>query len=322
MASISSCTRPTPTQVAQRRRSAGNAQHRALGTAAFAQQDVRRLDNGGIAPFAARHLSAGLARQQPRPSLAIEDAQRGLPSCRRMVSTNRCEYRPERGSSWRRSTTSRIGHPARSSERDASMTRSAAARASSDGQGEMSTQGTPARRARSIATSRACHVGTRSSFRPSSCSSSTTIASKRGTDAHTADRRPSTTNAFSNRGNGAPGGTRITVTPGAGISPRDTRAVALDAVSRMCTRRPAQRHDAHRARSSTSGDSPPRDTIAIGLRTTPAGAATSMAVTHARTRRPCSATRTMPPTRTWSRISPGPGSRTPCRRARRHPGRR
>ncbi len=76
------------------------------------------------------------------------------------------------------------------------------------------------------------------------------------TDAHTADRRPSITSAFSNRGRGADGGTRITVTPGSGRSPRVTRAVALDAVSSTCTSRPAHRHDAHRARSRISGDTP------------------------------------------------------------------
>ena len=48
------------------------------------------------------------------------------------------------------------------------------------GHGETSTHGTPARRARSTAISRACHVGEDSFWRPSSCSSNTTIAARAG----------------------------------------------------------------------------------------------------------------------------------------------
>ena len=73
-------------QVAQRRRATRHTQLRAFGATPLAHQDVRRLHDGGVAPLAARHLTAGLTRQQPRPSLAIEDAQsppvrRGDGSC-------------------------------------------------------------------------------------------------------------------------------------------------------------------------------------------------------------------------------------------------
>ena len=56
-----------------------------------------------------------------------------------------------------------------------------------------SSTGTASRRARSIATSRACHVGARSSLSASSPSSSTTTAARSGTGAHTAVRPPTTT---------------------------------------------------------------------------------------------------------------------------------
>ena len=112
----------------------------------------------------------------------------------RNTSATRAEKRPERpGSSSRRSTISTGGHPLRSADRELVITRSAWPRAASDGAGLTKTQGTPALDARSMATSLACHVGTRSSWRASSCSSSTSTASNGAVGAHTAERDPMTT---------------------------------------------------------------------------------------------------------------------------------
>ena len=83
------------------------------------------------------------------------------------------------------------GHDPASS---ATMKRSPAhCRAATVGTGDTKMQGTCARLARSSATSRACHVGARSSCRVSSCSSSTMSAARCGTLAHTAERAPTTT---------------------------------------------------------------------------------------------------------------------------------
>ena len=95
------------------------------------------------------------------------------------------------GSSRRMSTTSTIGQPARSCPRDV-VSSAPAPRASSDGHGEVITHGTPARRARSSATSRACHVGACSCWWASSCSSTTTIAARPPTGAQAAARVPTT----------------------------------------------------------------------------------------------------------------------------------
>ena len=93
-----------------------------------------------------------------------------------------------------RSTSSRIGQPSRSSATDGRRTESPAqCNAVADGHGDTSTLGTPARRARSIATSRACQVGERSSCSASSCSSSTTIERIPAHGDHTALRPPITT---------------------------------------------------------------------------------------------------------------------------------
>ena len=75
-----------------------------------------------------------------------------------------------------------------------STTRSPAhTRAAMVGTGDVKRHGTPSRTERPMATSRACHVGERSSCSVSSCSSTTTSAARSGTDAHTADRAPTTT---------------------------------------------------------------------------------------------------------------------------------
>ena len=64
--------------------------------------------------------------------------------------------------------------------------------ADADGTGDVSTQGTPARRARSLATSGAFQVGARSSKCNSSCSSMTTMDVKPAHGASTAERAPIT----------------------------------------------------------------------------------------------------------------------------------
>jgi hypothetical protein len=98
------------------------------------------------------------------------------------------------GSSRLRSTTSTIGHDARSASiAGRTSTWSTAARPVTVGQGDTSTQAAPARRARSTTTSRACHVGLRSSCSDSACSSTTTAAASRGHGAQAAARAPTTT---------------------------------------------------------------------------------------------------------------------------------
>ncbi len=113
-------------------------------------------------------------------------------SASRARATSRDEYRPDPGGSGRRSTTSMTGHPLRSSVRDGTMS-GPFARASSDGQGDVSTHGTPARRARSTATSRAFHVGARSSWYASSPSSTTSTAPSCGRGAQAPARAPTAT---------------------------------------------------------------------------------------------------------------------------------
>ncbi len=98
------------------------------------------------------------------------------------------------GSSRPRSTTSTMGHPLRSSSIDGRRSRPPTASSPlTVGHGETSSTGTPARRPRSTATSRACHVGLRSSCRASSCSSTTTTAARSRHGAHAAARAPMTT---------------------------------------------------------------------------------------------------------------------------------
>ncbi len=98
------------------------------------------------------------------------------------------------GSSRVRSTTSTIGQAARSSTVGTrTRFRPTAASPTTVGHGDVSRTGTPDRRARSTTTSRACHVGLRSSCRASSCSSTTTAAARPGHGAHAASRAPITT---------------------------------------------------------------------------------------------------------------------------------
>ena len=153
------------------------------------------LGDGGLAHLAAGDRAAGRAGQQPGPARGVEHAHD--PRAARGGGASSGDDSSEvvvHGASRPRSTTSTIGQPARSSARDTVNSRPQP-RASSVGAGETSTQGTPARRARSTTTSRACQVGARSSWRASSCSSSTTTAARPATGAHAAARAPITTSA-------------------------------------------------------------------------------------------------------------------------------
>ena len=113
----------------------------------------------------------------------------------RSRSTSRGENSgPSAGSSSRWSTTSTRGQPARSLDRSSVMS-SPHASASRVGQGDTRRHGTPARRARSIATSLACQVGACSCWYTSSCSSRTITRARFGAGAQAAARAPTTTRA-------------------------------------------------------------------------------------------------------------------------------
>lgn len=133
------------------------------------------------------------------------------------------------GASRLRSTTSRIGQPARSSSRDGAKS-GPHPRASSVGAGDTSTHAAPARRARSATTSRACHVGARSSCNASSCSSSTTAAARPGTGAHAAALAPTTTSAPA-AATAQSRGCRATDSPARRRRPARSRAWSTDGVT-------------------------------------------------------------------------------------------
>ena len=99
------------------------------------------------------------------------------------------------GSSRLRSTTSTSGQlvPLVVDRPGAPSRSPTAASPTTVGHGDTSSTGAPARRARSTTTSRACHVGLRSSCSASSCSSRTTTAARSGHGAHAATRDPMTT---------------------------------------------------------------------------------------------------------------------------------
>ena len=136
----------------------------------------------------ARHASS-----RARPTVLITHTTRVDESRSDAIS---CELTSDRfhGSSSVRSTTLMNGQPATESETEAPVTLSPAhSNAAAVGMGEISTHAAPACAARSIATSRACQVGDRSSCSASSCSSSTTMLCRPGHGAHTALRPPTTT---------------------------------------------------------------------------------------------------------------------------------
>ena len=143
------------------------------------RRSTRRRSPGGLRCHSARtpcsSLHARHASRRARPGVFSTQTTRRVGW--RATSISR-ELRSEviHGGSSVRSTMSTTGQPARSSDRDGSRTlRPAQASAPSDGAGDTSRHAIPIRRARSTATSRACHVGLRSSWSASSCSSSTTI---------------------------------------------------------------------------------------------------------------------------------------------------
>ena len=151
--------------------------------------------------------SSGWVSAAPQASQAATEPQLAQPSNRdrplrlrmhaigpspRTMGTSSSDSSP--GRSWvRMSTTSTTGQALRSADRSGTRRRSARSSASSDGDGEASTQGMLSRRARSMATSRACHDGVRSSLRAGSCSSRTTMAARSGTGAHAATLVPTVT---------------------------------------------------------------------------------------------------------------------------------
>ena len=134
-----------------------------LPAAGAAQQTLAGLSHGGLAPLAPLQGAARPAGQAARPARRVQHAH---DDAVRIVDVTRaagCDSSDcFHGSSRDRSTISRIGQPARSSLRLGSPTARSppsACRAARLGTGDTSRQGTPPRRARSTATSRACQVG-------------------------------------------------------------------------------------------------------------------------------------------------------------------
>ncbi len=143
------------------------------------------------------HLAAGQRRQVAQASSRARPLRFSTQTTRRPASTGpqaldeRRREEAEPGGSSRRSATSTIGQPARSSLRPGSSTAPplAAAKASASCEGTALESGRDAgTRAAPASTSRACQVGARSSFRASSRSSSTTTAVRSGTGAQAAVR--------------------------------------------------------------------------------------------------------------------------------------
>ena len=165
------------------------------GPHAQAHEDARLgLGDGGAAALAVGDRAAGAtqASSRDRPSrLSTQTTRRRRPS--RSAVASRGESRPARAGPRRaRSTTSTSGQPvALAGRRPRARRRRGRARV---GTGDTSGHGTPARPARSTATSRACQVGACSDCSASSCSSRTRIDRRAasGIGAHTATRVPMT----------------------------------------------------------------------------------------------------------------------------------
>ena len=156
---------------------------------------VVALLDGRAAHLAARQLAARAAGEQTGPTAPVEHAdgpraavdrvaqrvgERGAeePESRLLVAlVDHLDPRPRACGTGRRSA------------------RPSATTASTVGAGVSTRTAAPTRAARSNATSRAFHVGARSSSSASSPSSSTTTAARSGTGAHTALRPPITTHA-------------------------------------------------------------------------------------------------------------------------------
>ena len=154
-----------------------------------------------VQPAAAAVLAAPVDHRQRRPAAAAGPAGDPLRRCGQLDRRRRRRARSRPAPRARRRRRGRC-----------------AARASSDGHGDTSRQGTPARRARSTATSRACQVGEDSLWSISSCSSITTIAASSGAGANTA-ARPPTTVARQPAAAASHGASAPTAAPGATQSP-------------------------------------------------------------------------------------------------------
>ena len=182
-ASSSSRSRVTPgTQVGERRRAALQAHRRAHGAAAPAhQRAVVGEPDRRVAHRAAGQRPAAAAGQDPGPARRVVHAHDGARRTRRWAISGDVTSDVFHGSSRLRSTTL-DDRPAGALlvDRRAHQPVADAASPLTVGHGDTSSTGTPARRARSTATSRACHVGLRSSCSASSCSSMTTIAASVG----------------------------------------------------------------------------------------------------------------------------------------------
>ena len=166
----------------------------ARAAAAAGQHAVVGQTDGRLAALAPRQRPARPAGQHPCPPGRVVHAHHGPRVVAQVGDQRRRDERRFHGSSRLRSTTSTIGQPAALVvDRRPPQRSPTAARPPTVGHGDTSTTGTPARRARSMTTSRACHVGLRSSCSASSCSSRTTTAASRGHGAHAAARAPMTT---------------------------------------------------------------------------------------------------------------------------------
>ena len=148
------------------------------------------LANGGRAALAARHVARRHARSRARP-VSVEHADDSPVT--QLADDGGATSEGFHGSS-------RCGRPPRAAATRPARRRPPARLTQAAGPAAPRAMGTakPARTgpppaARSTATSRACHVGARSSCSASSCSSSTTTAPRPGHGAHAAARAPTTT---------------------------------------------------------------------------------------------------------------------------------
>ncbi len=183
----------------RRLRNAVPPQFRHTGGRTRAQRGQTRVPSSDSATAAShrahrasvRHVRQARIRARPGVLCTHTTVRSGL---RRCLISGDVTSDVFHGSSRPRSTTSTNGQPARSSSIAGRRRRSpTAASPATVGHGDTSSTSAPARRARSTATSRACHVGLRSSCSASSCSSTTTTVARSGHGAHAAARAPITT---------------------------------------------------------------------------------------------------------------------------------
>ena len=152
---------------------------------------VPGLGHRSAAPLAAGQLAAGGAGQQPGPALAVEDAHHPAVAADQADQPGRVQ--PGAGVVAAAVDTSSAAQPARSTSGSGDQRRPGPSQQLDGRQGETTTHGTPARRARSAATTQAFQVGACSCCSPSSWPSRTTTAARSGHGAHAAARAPMTT---------------------------------------------------------------------------------------------------------------------------------